>query len=76
MPSDRFQIAAERAASSCPTEVWLNLSASEQAAAIYHELRKLDAEFVLAQQHPPAEPPIERAHFTENPPQQRAASVR
>jgi hypothetical protein len=52
MPSDRFQIAAERAASSCPTEVWLNLSASEQAAAIYHELRKLDAEFVLAQQKP------------------------
>jgi hypothetical protein len=46
MPSERFQIAAERAASSCPTEVWRNLSSSEQAAAIYRELRKLDAESV------------------------------
>jgi hypothetical protein len=44
MPSDRFQIAAERAASSYPTEVWLTLGPSERAAAIYRELRKLDAE--------------------------------
>ncbi len=44
MPSDRFQIAAERAASSYPTEVWFTLSPSERAAAIYRELRKLDAE--------------------------------
>ena len=43
MPSDRFQIAAERAASSYPTEVWSILSPSERAAAIYRELRKLDA---------------------------------
>jgi hypothetical protein len=77
MPSDRFQIAAERAASSRPTEVWLNLSSSEQAAAIYRELRKLDAEFVLAQQHSPAEPPpTERVQCTENAPQQRAECAR
>jgi hypothetical protein len=44
MPSDRFQIAAERAASSYPTDVWSILSPSERAAAIYRELRKLDAE--------------------------------
>jgi hypothetical protein len=44
MPSDTFQVAAERAASSYPTEVWFRLSASERAAAIYRELRKLDAE--------------------------------
>jgi hypothetical protein len=44
MPSDRFQTAAERAASSYPTEVWSTLSPSERTAAIYRELRKLDAE--------------------------------
>jgi hypothetical protein len=46
MPSDRFQTAAERATSSYPTEVWSILSLSERAAAIYRELRKLDAESV------------------------------
>jgi hypothetical protein len=46
MPSDRFQIAAERAAASYATEVWTTLSPSERAAAIYRELRKLDAESV------------------------------
>jgi hypothetical protein len=46
MPSDRFQIAAERAVSSYPAEEWFNLSPSEQAAAIYRELRKLDAEAI------------------------------
>jgi hypothetical protein len=46
MPSDRFQIAAERAASSYPAEVWSTLSPSERAAVIYRELRKLDAESV------------------------------
>ena len=44
MPSDRFQIAAERAASSYPTEDWYTLSPSARAAAIYRELRQLDAE--------------------------------
>jgi hypothetical protein len=44
MPSDRFQIAAARAASSYPTDLWFTLSPSERAAAIYRELRKLDAE--------------------------------
>ena len=33
MVPDRFQIAAERAASSYSTDVWLTLSPSEQAAA-------------------------------------------
>jgi hypothetical protein len=55
MPSDRFQIAAERAASSYPTEVWFTLSPSERAAAIYRELRKLDAE--LASESEQAEAP-------------------
>jgi len=44
MPSDRFQIAAARAASSYPADVWSSLGTSEQAPAIYRELRKLDAE--------------------------------
>jgi hypothetical protein len=41
-----FQIAAERAAASYPTEVRSTLSLSERAAAIYRELRKLDAECI------------------------------
>jgi hypothetical protein len=44
MPSDRFQIAAVRAAASYPADVWFSLSATEQSAAICRELRKLDAE--------------------------------
>jgi hypothetical protein len=59
MPSDSFQIAAERAASSYPTEVWFTISQSERAAAIYRELRKLDAESVGEQRRPPAERPTE-----------------
>jgi hypothetical protein len=46
MPSDRFQIAAALAAASYPANVWFSLSATEQAGAIYRELRKLDAESV------------------------------
>ena len=42
MPSDRFRIAAERAASSYPTGVWSTLSPSERGTAICHELHKLD----------------------------------
>jgi hypothetical protein len=49
MPSDSFQIAAERAASYYPTEVWFTISPSERVAAVYREFRKLDAEFVRAQ---------------------------
>jgi hypothetical protein len=42
---DRFQIAAERAASTYGPIVWLTiLTPSEQAAAIYREMRKLDEE--------------------------------
>jgi hypothetical protein len=51
MPFDRFQTAAERAASSYQAGVWFTLGPSEQAAAIYRELRKLDAESVS---EPPA----------------------
>jgi hypothetical protein len=44
-PADKFQIAAGRAASAYTPIVWLTiLSPSEQAAAIYREMRKLDEE--------------------------------
>jgi hypothetical protein len=56
MPSDRFQTAAERAASSYPTEVWSTPSPSERTAAIYRELRKLDAE--SASESEQAEAPV------------------
>jgi hypothetical protein len=46
MPSDRFQAAAARAIASYPADVWFSLSAPEQSAAIYRELRKLDAESI------------------------------
>jgi hypothetical protein len=46
MPSDRFQIAAARAAASNPANVWFRMSTSERSAAIYREPRKLDAEFI------------------------------
>jgi hypothetical protein len=58
MPSDRFQIAAERAASSYPTEVWSSLGPSERAAAIYRELRKLDEESA-SESEQPEDPPAE-----------------
>jgi hypothetical protein len=48
MPSDTFQIAAKQAAESYPADVWRAFSLSEQAAAIYRELRKLDAESASA----------------------------
>jgi hypothetical protein len=74
MPSDRFQIAAQRAASSYPTEVWFTLSPSVRAAAIYRELRKLDAEAANASEVPSAgvNPPSE----TPNSQQPRAARRR
>ncbi len=43
VPIDSFQIAAAWAASAYPADVWLRLSATERSAAIYRELRKLDA---------------------------------
>jgi hypothetical protein len=58
MPSDRFQIAAKRAVSSYPAEVWSTLSTSERAAAIYRELRKLDAESA-SESEQPEDPPVE-----------------
>jgi hypothetical protein len=45
-PVDRFQIAAERAALTYTAIVWTVLGPSEQAAAIYREMRKLDEEFI------------------------------
>jgi hypothetical protein len=46
-PIDSFQIAAAWAASAYPADVWLRLSASERSAAIYRELRKLDAAYTV-----------------------------
>jgi len=45
VPLDSFQIAAARAASAYPADVWLGLSAREQSAAIYREMRKLDVAY-------------------------------
>jgi hypothetical protein len=45
MSSNSFQIAAERAASVSKSD-WEKLSTTEQCAAIYDELRKLDREAV------------------------------
>jgi hypothetical protein len=42
-PIDRFQIAAAWAASAYSPAVWRSLSVREQSAAIYRELRELDA---------------------------------
>jgi hypothetical protein len=42
VPVDSFRIAAACAASAYPADVWLSLSAAEQSAAIYREMRKLD----------------------------------
>jgi hypothetical protein len=55
MPTDRFQIAVERAASSCPAYVWLTLSPSQRAAAIYRKLRELDADCVKGLEHAEAQ---------------------
>ena len=44
MPSNRFQTAAAQAASRYTADAWSTLSPSARAAAIYLELRKLDAE--------------------------------
>jgi hypothetical protein len=56
MPSDKFQIAAGRAASHYTVDVWSTLNPSERAAAIYRELRKLDAEAVATSQSAEANP--------------------
>jgi hypothetical protein len=55
MPSDRFQIAAAQAASRYTADAWSTLSPSARAAAIYRELRKLDAESAKASQSAEAE---------------------
>jgi hypothetical protein len=47
LPIDSFQIAAASAASAYPADVWLSLSTREQSAAIYRELRKLDAAYAV-----------------------------
>ena len=43
METDRFQLAAAIAAKSYPDGVWERLSIAQQCAAIYAELRRLDA---------------------------------
>jgi hypothetical protein len=45
VPIDRFQIVAAWAASAYPADVWLRLGPTERSAAIYRELRKLDATY-------------------------------
>ena len=40
--TDKFQIAAERAAANYPAGTWLKLSATEQSAATYRKLGELD----------------------------------
>jgi hypothetical protein len=44
--TDRFQIAAEQAASSYTTGDWFSRTATERSEAIYRELRKLDIEAI------------------------------
>jgi hypothetical protein len=46
MEIDPFQLAAERAESSLSVRDWQGLKPSERIAAIYRELRKLDAQSV------------------------------
>jgi hypothetical protein len=43
MEPDRFQLAAAFAAKSYPDGVWERLRIAQQCAAIYAELRRLDA---------------------------------
>ena len=51
--SESFQIAAERARERFGQEKWDKLTTQEQAAAIYQELRELDAEIVRQRTPPP-----------------------
>lgn len=51
MPTDKFQIAVARAASSCPAYVWVALSPSQRAYAIYRGLRELDADCLKGPEH-------------------------
>jgi hypothetical protein len=67
MPSDKFQIAAERAAASYPAGVWFTLRPSERAAAIYSELRKLAAESVSRAEDAPVQPKDGRGAFARDP---------
>jgi hypothetical protein len=41
-PVDKFQIVAAWTASAYPADIWLSMSATEQAEAIDRELRTLD----------------------------------
>ena len=43
MSSDSFQLAAERARQSYSVDDWINLRPQERVAAIYRELRVIDA---------------------------------
>jgi hypothetical protein len=52
---DRFQIAAEHAASSYAPGDWFSRTATERSEAIYRELRRLDAEAVPQSATPQAE---------------------
>jgi hypothetical protein len=41
-PAESFQVVAAAAASAYPTDIWLRMNASDRAAAIYSEMRKMD----------------------------------
>jgi hypothetical protein len=49
MSSDSFQLAAQRARQSYPVDDWINLRPHERIAAIYRELKRIDASHVTAQ---------------------------
>jgi hypothetical protein len=46
MSEDAFQVAVRLASLNCSPRAWSDLSATEQSAAIYQELRTLDASTV------------------------------
>jgi hypothetical protein len=56
MTDDSFQLAAKRARHSYPLDVWISLRPREQTAAIYRELRRIDAEQAAAKLTPRRRP--------------------
>jgi hypothetical protein len=51
--------ALQRAEASCSREIWVTMSASERSAAIYRELRALDAQSIKDGKYVPL-PPLRR----------------
>ena len=78
-----IDLALQRAEASYPREVWQAMTASERSAAIYRELRAMEAESIndgsyiptrgahRSPDHPdPATPTKARSHLFEHPPRQ------